>query len=372
MFTMTTSRAGIFLCAGLALCAKIGSAQSCQVSSISGNYSYSAIGSGIPGSFLTPSSGTVSPGVGTGTPTTGSGSATVAFSNTELGRLLGGVGNTVPFSSAGMLYFDGFGGVRAYPTVQGGASMSAGTYVINPDCTITVTLTDVFGTNKTASSLQGIILSGGSEIDLGVFQTASTTTGGTATGGTPTTTTSGTVAVNQSSSLIRLVRSFSFSCNASNLVGPYALIASGAGATSIANNTGTGTGTTSAQTVAPFFLFGRVNFDGVGNITADPGNFSLSSLRYTGTYTVNSDCTGTMTLSKGSPSTSTTGSGSTGSGSTTGTTSTDTSANLSLNFVLVQPSGPFSEAASISPTKPVIQFSVANGTQALYGYGRAQ
>ncbi len=163
------SRLLTFVCAGVMLCGQIVSAQVCQ-DTLVGYYSYSALGNGQAGSLLT--------GTGTGSGTsvgTGTGNTTAAFSNTELGQLLSGATNTVPFSSAGTLYFDGAGNIRASMTAQGGLAMPVGTYVLNSDCTITVMLTDNFSTatNKTPTALQGIVLSGGSVIDLGVLQNVS-------------------------------------------------------------------------------------------------------------------------------------------------------------------------------------------------------
>ena len=72
-----------------------------------------------------------------------------------------------------------------------------------------------------------------------------------------------------------------------------------------------------------------------------------------GTYTINSDCTGTLSLgSINSTNTTNTGSGSTTSNST-----------LSLNFVLTQ--------GSDATARPELQFSQSNGAQTLFGYGRA-
>jgi hypothetical protein len=110
------------------------------------------------------------------------------------------------------------------------------------------------------------------------------------------------------------------------------------------------------QTEAPFFTFGLVQFDGSGNIIPQAGTSSLSYLQFTGTYSLNVDCTGTMTLSNATNS-STSGSTGAGSTSTTGT---------SLTFVLIQPnsSGPSSS--------PVIFFSQSGSAQTLYGTGIAQ
>jgi hypothetical protein len=319
MFKKMFSGGATFLCLSLALCAKIGSAQACQ-SGADGHYLYSAIGTGIPGALLT----------------TSSSSSTSAYSNTPLGQLLAGIANPGPFAASGTLYLDGSGNIRTSSAAQGGTTMLVGTYVVNSDCTIAVTLTDAFGTNTATTTLQGLILAQGSEIDLGVLQNVSA---GLSTA----------IGAYQSNLLVRLSRPLATYCNMSNLNGSYALIATGNRAANVA--TGSGTVILPAQTVAPFFLLGRVQFDGSGSILSQAAtSSSLSFLQFAGSYAVNTDCTGTMTLGSNS---------STGTVPTSGTT-------LSVNFVLTQPSFP-----GIS-MRPDIQFNVFNGTETLFGRGQAQ
>ena len=186
MLETSYSRIAAFLGVSLLLGAKIGSAQQTCQASINGFYSYSAIGNGLPGALLPTSTGTTGTGSGTITgtgSTTGTTTTAPPFSNTGVGQLVGGATNTAPFASSGTLYFDNGGNIRASSTSQfGTANTTVGTYVVNSDCTITVTLNDAFGTNKTAATLQGVILGNGSEIDLGVLQNVSTTTSTTGTG----------------------------------------------------------------------------------------------------------------------------------------------------------------------------------------------
>ena len=382
------------ICAALcvSVCAQVASAQVCQ-NTVGGNYSYSAIGMGLPGSLLTSSTTT-----GTGTPSsTGTTTSTTpAFTNSEVGLLLGGLTGTVPFATPGTLFFDGSGNIRGTLNSQGGATINVGTYVVNSDCTITVTLTDTFGNNKTSATLQGIVLSNGAEIDLGVLSNSSTSTGttsgnGTTTGpGTTSTTTTGTTAtaLAGSSTLITLVRPLANFCYTSNLAGPYALVGIGSRAATIGGvtggtgttGTGTGTATASGQTIAPFFFLARVVFDGNGNVVSQSGTpSSLSFLQFTGTYTVNTDCSGTMMLNTSNSTGTGTGTTTTnGTGTTTttgtGTTSGTTASTLSVSFVLTQPMVPFSGGTPAvgGSTKPGIQFSVFSNSQTLYGYGRAQ
>ena len=349
------SRLAIF-CVGAFICAEVAPAQTCQVRqqslltkgvTVGGYYSFSAIGNGLPGSLLLG-------GTGTGTGTTGT---TPAFTNTEVGQLLGGLANTGPFSTSGILFLDSSGNILATPNAQGGVTTLVGTYTLNSsDCTITVTLRDAFGNNSTATNLQGVVVRDGSEIDLGVLQnlttgTVCTVTTGTSTGTcTNTSTTTTTNTLFGTNTLVRLVRQQSPSCSTSNLVGSYVLLGNGNRVATV------GTGTT--QTQAPFFTFGLVQFDGAGKISSQSGTSSLSYLQYSGTYTVNADCTGTMTLSN-APNTST--SGATGGGTGSSTTGT------SLNFILLQPSN----ARGVS-SSPEISFSQASGTQTMFGVGIAQ
>jgi hypothetical protein len=251
-----------------------------------------------------------------------------------VGQLVAGGTNSMPFSSAGTLYFDGAGGIRATNTAQLGAATTAvGAYALNTDCTITVMLTDAFGTNRTVATLQGFVLGNGSEIDLGMLRSSATDSSSNA------------LTVNQSSLLIRLVRPLATYCNVSNLDGAYVLISQGARTTDV---DGIGIVT------APFFMFGTAQFDGNGDIIAPHGpNSSMSSLQFGGSYTIGTDCTGTMTLTAPSSSTA-----SAGFGPATGPT-------LLLNFVLTQ-------SDSSTGARPEIHFSSSTGTQTLFGDGRAQ
>ena len=315
MFKREFSRTAFFLCASAVLSTAAASAQTCQ-SAVNGAYTYSAVGDGIPGAL------------------TGGGSTIAAappFSSSGVGQLVGGVANAVPFTSAGTLYFDGLGAIRAGNAVQFGAPLTpVGSYVLNSDCTISVTLTDAFGTNLTVATLQGVVLGNGSEIDLGQLQNISADA------------TNPGIGVYQSTLLVKLVRPLATYCSLSNLDGSYVLIATGARAATFV------TGLSLGQTVAPFFLFARVQFDGNGNILTPAGPVStMSFLQLGGSYTVKSDCTGTLTLTAVDAAIG-------GSGPT-----------LSLNFALTQ-------SDSSTGSRPEIQFSGASQTQTLFGYGRSQ
>lgn len=345
MFSRTT----ISLCACVMFYAAVGSAQSCPAT-VNGFYSYTAIGNGVPGALISTSTTT---GTGTGTGTT---VTTAPFSTTGVGQLVSGTTTSVPFASTGGLYFDGSGNIRADPTQQFAltSSIAVGTYTLNSDCTISVTLNDAFGNNTTKANLQGVILRDGSEIDLGVLQTVATPSGtGTGTG---TGTSIITTGVFQSNLLIRLVRPFANFCSNTTLAG-YRMFIEAAGTTvaTSGTTTGTGTGIGIVTPGTPFFIFGRVQFDGNGNLTAPAGTQPSLSLQFVGTYTVNNNCTGTLTLNTTNGTTGTT------TGSTTGTTA---NSSLSLNFVLTAGN------QSSSSSTPQIEFTQTSGTQILLGSGQ--
>jgi hypothetical protein len=103
---------------GAILCAKMIWAQGCQDTPL-GYYSYSAIGTGIPGSLLTGTNTNTASGsesttgsttgtrstAGTSGSQTGATNTTTAYSNTKTGQLLGGVSAQEPFASSGTPLF---------------------------------------------------------------------------------------------------------------------------------------------------------------------------------------------------------------------------------------------------------------------------
>jgi hypothetical protein len=98
------------------------------------------------------------------------------------------------FGLTGVLIFDGAGGIDAASSPTG-STQGVGSYSVNPDCSISVSLTDVFGTNTAAAQFAGIVLGRGTEIDLTtVSDLNSQTAVGTSSGTTGTGTTgTGTV-----------------------------------------------------------------------------------------------------------------------------------------------------------------------------------
>ncbi len=264
-------------------------AQACYNSAVSGAYGFN----GSRAVMATATTGTGTGGAGTGS-TSG---ATV--SATPIGVLLGDMNGTTGFGAVGVLYFDGAGNVSATtppgtnqattPAMMTNQQTQVGTYSVNQDCTIIMTVSDVFAamsatsssggrstsTTPLSASFEGVVLGGGSEIDLAE---SGTTTG-----------------VNLE--LRKMVQTTG--CTNARLAGTYGFMAqifSGLPLTPPGTNGSAENPPATFPTVARFFA------DGNGNLSLD--NFaqtsSLTNRQLTGTYTVNSDCTGTATFTSGS------------------------------------------------------------------------
>lgn len=390
--------------------------QICAVSNsnLNGPYGYvasepgttsSTTGAGTTG---TGSTGTGTTGTGTtGTGTTGSSSPT--FSNTNIGELLGGIAGGTQFGLSGILLFDGNGHIQATSSATS-ATAQVGTYNVNPDCSISVSLTDVFGATTStvttsATQLAGVILGRGAEIDLTSASNLQTTTTTTTGSGSTTTTTA------QNGLTIKLVRVlYSNGCSVSNLSGLYGFVlnpiaiqtsTTGTGTTGTTGTGTTGTGTTTTGTTTTTTatqqgaIFGYVDFDGAGHIIAVPAvtatatnpfgapaptPATFSSLDYTGTYTVNPDCSGSMTINNASSS-STTGTGSTGTtgtGTTTGMGTTTSGTSLTIDFVITPPTTTSGQVASANANAhaangaPELSLSFSNSDEAGWGYASPQ
>jgi hypothetical protein len=268
------------------------------------------------------------------------------YSNTQLGRLLGGLAGTAVGSVTGVFYFDGNGNIFASNTVGGAPNTIVGTYTVNNDCTITISLKDAFSTSSPAPaavSFTGLLAGTGTEIDL-----LATSQLPSSSNSTPTT-----------SAILRLYRvPANQTCSAGTLTGPYSL---------------TGTGFNSSNVATAFV--GRVLFDGTGKIldgTTTGVTTPLSTLQYTGTYTVNADCTGTLSLTpKAAPTTSG------GTGGSPGTTATTSTPPITAAFVITNPIVQVNSTGSVafqSPfgLRPTLIFSLASQTQVVSGIGLAQ
>ncbi len=222
----------------------------------------------------------------TGTSTTTSTTtapAPVTGSPTPIGALVAGAVNSSAFASIGRIFLDGNGGLFA-SSAAGGAVSSVGTYTLNGDCTVSATLTDTFTpatgglvgitsvNTQPSTTFEGVMVQGGNEIDL--TQTGSV---------------SGTLLT---------LRKTKQNCSTADLFSAYGISASGyvAGATTT-TTTNAGSTTTTSPNV-PFSLLGRFVGDGNGTLYQDGIGASspLTNREITGTYTINSDCTGTATL----------------------------------------------------------------------------
>jgi hypothetical protein len=206
---------------------------------------------------------------------------TLPASSTPLGAFLSGAAGTSAFASVGRISFDGSGNVLASNSATGAMNVKIGSYTVNTDCTVSISLSDTFATAggitgnsdtkkvPLAIALEGIIVSNGNEVDA--IQTGNT-----------------------SAAVITLQRTTSFNaCTNSSLNGAYGFLAVGVEAEPGGTTGGT------IPTIAPFQLIGRFNADGAGNFVTDNlSQQSSSSVRrlVTGTYTVNTDCTGTAKL----------------------------------------------------------------------------
>ncbi len=331
-------KTALWLCSLSVLISPLAQAQYCTLTnaSLKGAYGYVA---SEAGAVVTTTSTTGATGTGTTTST---------YSNTGIGQLLNGISAGNQFALGGVWAFDGAGSINATST-PGGTETPIGTYNVNSDCSVTVSLQDVFGTNTATTQLAGVVLGHGSEIDL----TSAASLRSTAT-----------------SLTIKLVRVlYQYGCSDSNLSGLYGFVLN---PSSIQTPTATTTtGTTTTTSPEPSVIIGYLDFDGAGHIitlassTSSPSSTSTSStsssstftsLQYTGTYTVNVDCSGTMTISPASAS-STTGT------TTTGTTSTG---SMTLNFVITPPATPSGNES------PGLDLSFSNAAESGSGYALVQ
>lgn len=314
---------------GICLGASLASAQVCQLSNASlfGPFGFAANQFiGVP---------FVPPGTGTATATT--------FSKTSLGALVSGVASNGQFAATGVLFFDGAGQLSAAATQTATTNTAVGTFNVNPDCTVTITLKDVFGTNTTQLTMIGAILGNGSEIDFNTVNNSTTSSGSTGAQFIP----------GMSLRLVRL--NSSNTCSAGSLRGLYGFVLN-----TFTNQPLNGGGTTAAFN--PSTVLGYLSFDGAGGITGNnqatiPAANSAASLQptlqFTGTYTVNADCSGTMTISN-SAATSGNGAGSVG---------------LTVNFVEL---GGAVTPLSPVPQQPGLLLTVANSTRVGVGYALPQ
>jgi len=240
-------------------------------------------------------------------------------SNTSIGNLLTGLVNSQVFASAGRVFADGMGNLYASPTTGLMTNTLAGSYNVNTNCSITMTLSDPFAANSgtqvtttttaTPVSLTGYVSASGTELNMNGANGA----------------------------VVRLRRiSQGGNCNNSYLSGDFTISGNGFYLPSAGNGQvvpGTGTTTvgqpTSVTTTTPcptgqtgttpstfqsgctgafasgvtgslgtpFNLLARFVADGSGMLTTDfAGQQSTTGQSVTGSYAINADCTGTAHL----------------------------------------------------------------------------
>ncbi len=173
----------------------------------------------------------------------------------------------------GVLQFDGQGNVTATPTLDGTTSpgASGGTYSLSSNCLGTATLTLKGSPLSVAFSVYNAAGGSPSDIYMDLGQSGNFIVSGQA----------HTVA-NQT-------------CNASTLSGVYSLTLGGRAISASGTDTGAYEG------------LGSITFDGVSKVTlSGTVNTNLAAgkaFTYTGTYTLASNCSGTVTLTQGSSAT---------------------------------------------------------------------
>ena len=223
-------------------------------------------------STATPTPAPAATGSATTTPAATT-TAAITGSNTALGALAAGAANTAAFASVGRVYLDGNGALFASADSVS-PLLQAGTYTANTDCTISLTVTDIFATPGAAgltpvqasATFEGVIVQNGSEMDL--VQTGNT-----------------------NATLLTLKKTRQFTgCSTDGFVGTFGLAASGV-------STLTPIGATDPVST-PFHIVGRLVADGSGAFVTDSqGALSpLTARQLKGTYSINADCTGSGTV----------------------------------------------------------------------------
>jgi hypothetical protein len=213
------------------------------------------------------------------------------YSMTAIGRLIGNSSNASPFSGVGRVYADGAGVLYAQRGTEP-ANIRIGTYTVTTECQISMTISDVFATDANAANRPAVTYVG-ALTDRGGEATLAQTTQGAGT-------------------LISFSRPFlAAGCSQSSLGGRYGISGIGVMYTPMTNappgttNPGTTTpGTTNPGTTTP----GTTAAPAPGQtsplvfastFTADAGVVGSALSASTGSggsYTVNPDCTGSLTL----------------------------------------------------------------------------
>lgn len=239
----------------------------CTTGDLSGSYAITGSRLFLPG--------TTGPGAGPGTgglvldP-----DSMIIGTSTE--RLFAGTIGSGAFAATGRISADGAGRLFAAPSA-GMASVPIGTYTVNSDCTMSMSLRAEGGVG---ANLTGVIVNQGLEVNL--IQTS--LVGVVPPGTTPT-----TISTGLTPTLITLVRQAANNfCSNADLQGGYGAVFSGYAVSP--------PGTVGTMTVTPISFVGRMVADGMGHSISDAVGSQFSSNQITGTYSVRQDCSGTAQL----------------------------------------------------------------------------
>jgi hypothetical protein len=243
------------------------------------------------------------------------------FSATPVGTLLRGALSTAPFAVTGRLIADGQGGLYAAASDAIYVSARVGSYAVSPECTLSMTITDGFLPVDLIAPLtpgvvrfSGILQSRGGESNL--IQSS----GGDGT-----------------AVLISRAHQAN-SCSNVTFSGAFGFAATGV-------QWSVDAAELKLDSLGIFSMVGRVVSDGAGNLFLQDGTLGVP-LQFTGTYSLQPDCTGTAKISDGK------------------TTRT-------LNFVLTQANSAQNfTAVGVSFSRPVMRFVIADPKMAVTGVGR--
>jgi hypothetical protein len=193
------------------------------------------------------------------------------FSNTAMGQITKGASSGAPFAVTGRVVSDGLGNLLAGPGDAEILTVRVGTYSVNGDCTVSMTLIDGFRSGLdllgdplpgSRVAFQGVLRNRGDE---GVFQQTDRGKG----------------------TVVEFFRpQFAANCTQTTLSGVHGLLA-----------TGLQMGTEEMPAVQPLSIVGRLNAENGAFKLDQPGIESRQPGRQiTGSYAVSPDCTGSGEL----------------------------------------------------------------------------
>jgi hypothetical protein len=214
----------------------------------------------------------------TGTTTTGSGTTATSTPPVGFGNSPASLSGSVP--GLGRFFFDGNGAIVG---LAGGVNTVVGTYSVNQDCTVKVSL-------GSGSTFDGVLVNGGSKVLF--IETDSAGSGSVGT-------------LQRASSCVDLSyrSSFGFSFSGATRqtsttnTGTTTGTGTGTGTTGTGTGTTTGTGSTPTATTttqfAPYSAVGAISLDGNGNFTLTQTSFVNGGVQRStgfGTYAAGADC----------------------------------------------------------------------------------